>query len=231
MKGNAAVVYSSTRSTPANTSGMGIARAAAWTSGMGRHKPASSSPTTVDPWTMLSIWLHASAANPEGPHNVRVPALPLSSRLGKPMVLLGAVLVIGGCGLGPPEQFPTGEVRGVVVEAGRPVEGGWIEFIPVDGTVGNLRSAPIEAKGSFRADRVSVGLNSVRLVNAPIRLPQGNRLFGSYGSPLRRVIPAEPSGPLQIDLVDEALRYQARQPTRPRYEFEPESRSGEEGSR
>jgi hypothetical protein len=121
--------------------------------------------------------------------------------------------------------FPTAEVSGVVREADRPVAGGWIEFLPIEGTVGNLRSARIAADGSFRAERVAVGLNALRLVNAPIQMPQGRALFGQYTTPVRRVIPPVPEGPIRIELVDEALRFQAGRPRRPVYDFEPDRAS------
>jgi hypothetical protein len=111
------------------------------------------------------------------------------------------------------ERMPTASVSGVVVESGRPVVGGWIEFIPVDGTVGNIRSGRIQPSGEFHVDRAALGENLVRLVNAPIQLPGGGRLFGAYSSPIRRVISAGRQGSLRIDLVEEAIRFQ-NPPTR-----------------
>ena len=127
------------------------------------------------------------------------------------LLLLG--LLAAGCSeeLGP-ERFPTTRVAGIVVEGGRPVAGGWIEFIPTDGTVGNIRSARIGTDGSFQADRVAIGENVIRLVNAPINMPGGEKLFGQFSSPVRRKIPLEPDGPLAIDLLEEAVRYQATRP-------------------
>ncbi|HKI20908.1 MAG TPA: hypothetical protein VKA15_23655, partial [Isosphaeraceae bacterium] len=62
-------------------------------------------------------------------------------------------------------------VRGVVTEGRRPVGGGWIEFVPVDGTIGKLRSARLNADGSFEAKGVAVGVNLVRIVSARIESP------------------------------------------------------------
>ncbi len=126
-------------------------------------------------------------------------------------LLLG--LLAPGCSeeLGP-ERFPTTRVAGFVVEGGRPVGGGWIEFIPSRGTVGNMRSARIGRDGSFQTDRVAIGENVIRLVNAPIKTPGGAALFGKFNTPVRRRIPREPDGPLTIDLLDEAVRYQATRP-------------------
>ncbi|MGZ3301945.1 MAG: hypothetical protein ACXWPK_19000 [Isosphaeraceae bacterium] len=142
----------------------------------------------------------------------RQPGSPrLSSVLVLFLLLLG--LLAAGCSeeLGP-ERFPTTRVAGIVVEGGRPVAGGWIEFIPTDGTVGNIRSARIGRDGSFQADRVAIGENVIRLVNAPINMPGGEKLFGQFSSPVRRKIPLEPDGPLAIDLLEEAVRYQATRP-------------------
>ena len=55
----------------------------------------------------------------------------------------------------------------------------------MDGTVGNLRSARIQPDGSFEADAVAVGENALRLVNAPIRMPGGDQLFGQFTTPIR----------------------------------------------
>jgi hypothetical protein len=124
------------------------------------------------------------------------------------LLLLG--FLVPGCSeeLGP-ERFPTTKVTGVVVEGGRPVGGGWIEFLPTDGTVGNIRSARIGKDGSFQTDKVAIGVNVIRLVNAPISVPGGAMVFGQFASPIHRRITQEPGGPLQIDLMEEMVRYQA----------------------
>jgi hypothetical protein len=122
-------------------------------------------------------------------------------------------LVGFGCGsaLGP-ERFRTVKVSGRIVEGREPVKGGWIEFIPVDGTLGNQRSARIQADGKFEADKVAVGENALRLVNSPVRLPGGAQLFGAFTTPVRRVISENQAAPLEIDLIEEAVRYQALLP-------------------
>jgi hypothetical protein len=130
------------------------------------------------------------------------------------LALLSLLPLVGfGCGsaLGP-ERFRTVKVSGRIVEGLDPVKGGWIEFIPVDGTTGNQRSARIQADGSFKADKVAVGENALRLVNAPVRLPGGAQLFGAFTTPIRRVISEHQTAPLVIDLIEEAVRYQAMQP-------------------
>jgi hypothetical protein len=140
----------------------------------------------------------------------RHPGLPWLYILLAPLNLPAA-----GCSeeLGP-EHFPTTRVTGTLVEGGRPIAGGWIEFIPTDGAVGNIRSARISKEGGFEADRVAIGENVIRLVNAPITIPGGATLFGQFATPVRRKIPPQPDGLLKIDLLEEAVRYQATRPRR-----------------
>ncbi len=90
---------------------------------------------------------------------------------------------------------------------GQPVRGGWIEFIPVEGTTGHLRSAPIGKDGRFVADRVPVGRNVIALVDPPIDRSFA-RLFLSFSSPIRRTIAAGTSKPMIIDLFEEAMIHQ-----------------------
>ena len=128
------------------------------------------------------------------------------------LAIAGLGLLLTGCGeaLGP---VPTRvvHVRGTVREGTRPLSSGWIEFFPVNGTVGNLRSARLRVDGSFEADGVAVGENLIRFVNAPIEAPRGAQLFGSYSSPIRRVISDRHAPPMEVDLVEEAIRYRGMQ--------------------
>jgi hypothetical protein len=121
--------------------------------------------------------------------------------------LVAVLVVVAGCReeLGP-VQFPATRVRGRVVERGQPVAGGWIEFVPIEGTVGDRRSAPLAADGRFEVSGVAVGRNVIGLVNAPIRWPDGRKLFHGQGSPIRRDIPRGAATTLTIDLLTEALR-------------------------
>jgi hypothetical protein len=130
-------------------------------------------------------------------------------RLRRLTTIAGLSLWLTGCAeeLGP-VPMPVVRVRGVVREGGHPVSGGWIEFFPVNGTIGNLRSARLRADGSFDADRVAVGENLIRLVNVPIESPLASR-FRSFASPIRRKIPEPGSAPLTIDLFEETVRFQA----------------------
>ncbi len=126
------------------------------------------------------------------------------------LAIAGLCLWTAGCSeeLGP-EPIRLTIVKGVVREGTRPVSRGWIEFYPVNGTVGNLRSARLHADGSFEARGVALGENLIRLENAAIDSPGAAQLFRLYGSPIRRIIGDQPGAvPLDIDLVEEAIRYQ-----------------------
>ena len=124
-------------------------------------------------------------------------------------LLIGAVFFSSGCAeeLGP-VPMPVTRVQGLVAAGDRPISGGWIEFIPVGLTVGKLRSARVEADGSFDADGVAVGENAIRLVNEQVDKTPALRLFGTFASPIRRMISTTPAGPVKINLVEEAVRFQ-----------------------
>lgn len=129
------------------------------------------------------------------------------------LTIAGLSLGLTGCAeeLGP-VPMPVARVRGVVREGSRPVSGGWIEFFPVGGTIGNLRSARLRANGSFDADGVAVGENLIRLVNAKMESPLAYR-FRSFASPIRRKIPEPGGAPITVDLFEETMRVQ-RAPAR-----------------
>ena len=124
--------------------------------------------------------------------------------------MMCSVIGLVGCSdeLGP-ERFETTRVAGRVHVAGRPVTRGWLEFAPVDGTRGNLRSARIGPDGSFDVDGVPVGRCALKLVDVGLR-PSGNANFDRFlllveqVAALRRTV--KPGGPpLVIDLRDEAI--------------------------
>ena len=102
----------------------------------------------------------------------------LLSNLGLVLALVLTTLAGHGCReeLGP-EHFASTSLSGLVVEEKEPVRGGWIEFIPIDGALGDLRSARIGADGSFRADKVPIGSCAIRIVNAQIQTRGGGRAF------------------------------------------------------
>lgn len=117
------------------------------------------------------------------------------------------VLLHVGCGeeLGP-EQFKTTRVSGRLEWSGKPVGGGWVEFHPVEGTVGHVRSAPVDRDGRFDADGVAVGWNMIGVADAPLA-PRVGGIFHPLSSPIRRRI-TEQSSPLRIDLLEEAARWE-----------------------
>ncbi len=131
---------------------------------------------------------------------------------------------LGLCALGcrdmlGPEKMVTTTVLGKVTQGTRPVTQGWVEFVPVDGTVGRMRSARIQKDGSYQATKVAVGVNLIRLVATDIDNPDFKQGFGSFASPIRRKITVESGGRVEIDVVDEyfkAAAARARQENKPR---------------
>jgi hypothetical protein len=122
------------------------------------------------------------------------------------LAALGALaLAAGGCGneLGP-ERMPTTRVVGRVHIRGEPVGPGWIEFNPVDGTIGLLRVAPIAPDGTFVANRVALGRNAIQVAHAR-NLPPAFRDFGRIAL-VRREVSETPATRIDIDLQDELLR-------------------------
>ena len=71
----------------------------------------------------------------------------LTIALFRSLTILGLGLLLTGCGeeLGP-VPMKVVQVRGVVREGARRLSGGWVEFFPVNGTVGNLRSARLRGR-------------------------------------------------------------------------------------
>jgi hypothetical protein len=124
-----------------------------------------------------------------------------------------ASVCLPGCSeeLGPAVR-KTARVSGVVRRGPAPVRGGWIEFCPIDGTVGNLRSAPIAPDGTFTADGVAVGRNLVGLAGVPGLDHGERRFFDTLSSPIRRTIPPSPSAPLDVDLIQEVVRARSGSP-------------------
>ena len=138
-------------------------------------------------------------------------------RIGMLLLTLGT-LVAAGCReeVGP-ERFETTAVRGRVTLGDRPVGGGFIEFQPVDGTRGNLRSGPIGPDGTFALDRVPVGRVAVGLSQLPVGLiptvagPVDPRRFAGPATQIRRTIaPGTPAPLPPIDLMVEAARLNRR---------------------
>jgi hypothetical protein len=116
---------------------------------------------------------------------------------------------LGGCReeLGP-EPMPTATVTGRIHVAGEPIGGGWVEFHPVEGTVGLSRSAPLALDGTFRADKVPIGRVVIHLEQTKVE-PTFKELLRRLPSPRREI-----QGPcvLDLDLAEEARRARARPP-------------------
>ena len=125
-------------------------------------------------------------------------AVRLLLRVG-PLAVACATFASSGCSeeLGP-EPMPMAAVSGVVVRSGDPIGRGWVEFLPVDGTVGRLRSARIGPDGRFRTDGVAVGRVGLRIVGGPLE-PIESAVLGQMYL-MRREIPPQGVGDLRIDL-------------------------------
>ena len=131
-------------------------------------------------------------------------------RLTIPRWLAMIIVLLASCSEELPRSEPRlAKVSGMVMEGNRPVGGGWIEFVPIEGTVSSLRSAPIASDGSFSVEGVGVGPNSIGLVDIPSTIPGARRLFDTLGTTIRRNIGAIGDSSLTIDLYDEVARYQA----------------------
>jgi hypothetical protein len=127
-----------------------------------------------------------------------------------PFLALVLLALVSGCTeeLGPVPITST-RVTGVILEGQRPVHGGFIDFLPVDGAVGNLRSAPIGADGTFTVDGVAIGSNGIGLVALKASLPLRSLIvFDTLRTPIRRTIAPGPSSVLTIDLYEELVRYE-----------------------
>jgi hypothetical protein len=114
--------------------------------------------------------------------------------------VLLALVGLAACGCAEERPWPRGErvdVEGRVRVGAQPLRGGWLEFYPVGGTVGVVRSAPIGSDGTFRVTGVGRGRNVVRVVFPPPE-PRVERVFQQYYSPVRPVV--EPGARLDIDL-------------------------------
>lgn len=115
-----------------------------------------------------------------------------------------ALLALCGCGeeWGPTPKDRV-DVQGRVRVGTHPVSGGWVQFIPIDGAVGDVRSARLRPDGTFKATKVARGRNAMRVVYPPARLAI-DRLFQQFYTPVRPWIDGNSS--LDIDLLREALR-------------------------
>lgn len=133
---------------------------------------------------------------------------------------VGVILIAAAAGcaeeLGP-EVFETTRVEGTARIAGQPIPSGWVEFLPVEGTRGDLRSAPIRKDGSFAADgvpvgRVAIGIAALHGPPIPTSLgPVERSAFRGFRTPIRRAIPSGDPARLDLDLAVEAESFRMRQ--------------------
>ncbi len=124
------------------------------------------------------------------------------------------VMTLPGCGraLGP-ERSETASVQGRVHLRETPIALGWVEFVPIEGTIGRLRSAKLRADGTFAATEIPVGRVAIRLAGPP--LPRtgepgiDNFLFMCRRQPLiHKSIPRSGIGDMEINLRDEAIAFE-----------------------
>lgn len=115
---------------------------------------------------------------------------------------MGILLLMTGCAEEwGAEPFPTSRVRGRVHQSGEPVTAGWLEFMPVDGTIGRLRSVSIGVNGNFEAEGIPIGRVALRLVGERPRRPE-YAVFRQI-SLIRRSITEDGPNILDIDLEAE----------------------------
>jgi hypothetical protein len=127
------------------------------------------------------------------------------------IALAAPALCSAGCSrVFGPEQMIVTPVSGRVKYANERIQSGWVEFVPVDSTVGKICSAKIHEDGSFSATKVPVGTNLIRLANVPLGSSAADKLFGSYHSPIRCVVREHTTEPLVVDVLDELVRYNLR---------------------
>lgn len=113
-------------------------------------------------------------------------------------------LVVAGCSEERPDPaFPLVSVQGRVVRNGQPLASGWVEFVPVDGGQGVMKSGPIAANGQYLATGLGPGLHGVRVI-----VPRDKSLFpfDQFFSPIRRTLTTEPLQTFDIDLSAESTK-------------------------
>ena len=130
------------------------------------------------------------------------------------LLLVLAIPAVIGCSqeLGR-ERLATAHVKGTVKLMSRPLSVGWIEFWPVQGTLGNFRVAPLKPDGSFELSGVAVGRNRIVLAHAPlgdiftpIGTVPGQMFTHLSDSPIEREIKLE-GNTLDLDLGPIAYEY------------------------
>lgn len=121
---------------------------------------------------------------------------------------LAGCLALAGCAeeLGP-EIIPHTSASGVVLNSGRPLDRGWVELQPLDGTLGDLTSGRIRPDGTFHIARAPVGKVGIRLIDVPLESAGAYWIFRN-NTPIRRTTQSPPGPPMTIEVVEELMRYQ-----------------------
>ena len=103
----------------------------------------------------------------------------------------------------PDPAFALVEVQGRIQRNGQPISTGWVEFVPVDGGQGVMKSGPVSANGQYKATGLGPGLHGVRVI-----VPRDKSLFpfDQFFSPIRRTITTEPVQTFDIDLSAESSK-------------------------
>lgn len=115
------------------------------------------------------------------------------------------LLLAGFCGLflGCREELgrfqpPSARLQGRIAFRGEPIGGGWVEFHPIDGALGDIRCAPLDLDGRFETDRVALGRNAIRVAH-PKLVPRSLRAIGRIPVTVRTI--KGPRSTVEIDLA------------------------------
>ncbi len=103
-----------------------------------------------------------------------------------------------------PDWIPGAEVSGRIHRSGQPLTQGWLEFLPVDGTIGQLRSVPINPDGTFLTNGVAPGSVAIRVVGADLSGSEYSLFSQIYV--IRREVRDAQANKLDIDLEQERQR-------------------------
>ncbi len=134
-------------------------------------------------------------------------------------LLMASLLFLAGCGRAcGPEVFPTTLIRGRIHLDDRPIGPGWLEIVPIEGTLGRLCSAPLAKDGTFSATKVPVGRVAIRLVVPPLQRTGDSRmdqfLFQARRMALiHRTVAASNDARLDLDLRAEMAEFERRYPS------------------
>lgn len=121
--------------------------------------------------------------------------------------MVSSILCLGmaaGCSEERPDPaFGLVAVQGRIQRNGQPLSTGWVEFVPVDGGQGVMKSGPIATDGHYKASGLGPGLHGVRVI-----VPRDKSLFpfDQFFSPIRRTLSAEPVQTFEIDLSAESAK-------------------------